>query len=132
MMTIRSSAPAVVGIFVLALSSVAATHHGAAGLFDVSQTVEVTGSVKMWRFVNPHPILVLEVTDQHGQTADWDIYFGPSAAAILQRRGYAPDTFTFGETLAVTGHLAKAAGVRGIDVFGPAASITRPDGTRVP
>ena len=122
----------VVGGAVLVLSPPAAAHHGAAGLFDLSRTVEVTGSVKTWSFVNPHPILVLEVTDENGATADWDIYFGPSAAAILQRRGYAPDTFTFGETLAVTGHLAKAAGVRGIDVFGPAASITRPDGTRVP
>ena len=30
----------------------------------MARTVEVTGSVKTWSFVNPHPILVLEVTDE--------------------------------------------------------------------
>lgn len=131
-MTIRSYCLIIVGSVVLALSPLAAAHHGAAGLFDSSQTVAVTGSVKMWRFVNPHPILVLEVTDENGGTADWDIYFGPAAASILRNRGYAPDTFMFGETLTVKGHPARATGVRGIDVFGRAASVTRPDGTRVP
>ena len=131
-MTVRSYALIVVGSVVLALSPPAAAHHGAAGLFDLGQTVEVTGSVKTWRFVNPHPILVLEVTDENGGTADWDIYFGPSAPSILRNRGYAPDTFTFGETLIVKGHPALATGVRGIDVFGRAGSVTRPDGTRVP
>jgi len=63
----------VVGGAVLVLSPPAAAHHGAAGLFDLSRTVEVTGSVKTWSFVNPHPILVLEVTDENGATADWDI-----------------------------------------------------------
>ena len=110
----------------------AAAHHGAAGLFDLTRTVEVEGSVKTWSFVNPHPILVLEVTDENGEKADWDIYFGPSAASMLRNRSYAPDTFTFDEALIVKGHPARATGVRGIDVFGRAASVTRPDGTRVP
>ena len=131
-MAIRSFALIVVGGAVLVLSPPAAAHHGAAGLFDLSRTVEVTGSVQTWSFVNPHPILVLEVTDENGATADWDIYFGPSAASMLRNRGYAPNTFKFGETLIVEGHPAKTTGARGIDIFGPAASVTRSDGTRVP
>ena len=122
----------IVGSVVLALTRPAAAHHGAAGLFDLSRMVELTGSVKKWSFVNPHPILVLEVTDENGTTADWDIYFGPSAASMLRTRGYAPHTFAFGETLTVTGHPAMASAARGIDIFGRDASVTRPDGTRVP
>lgn len=122
----------VVGSVVLALPRPAAAHHGAAGLFDETRTVDVKGSVKTWSFVNPHPILVLEVTDENGQKADWDIYFGPSAASALRRRGYAADTLKIGETLIVRGHPAKAAGVHGIDVFGGASTMTRADGTRVP
>jgi len=110
----------------------APAHHGAAGLFDLGQTVELIGTVKRWSFVNPHPILVLEVSNEDGVTSDWDIYFGPSAAAILRTRGYAPDTFVFGETVTVVGHPARTEGVRGVDVFGREASITRPDGSRVP
>ena len=131
-MTRRSSAVSAVVSLWLLWSSVAAAHHGTAGLFDLGLTVEVTGSVKKWSFVNPHPILVLEVIDEHGMTAEWDVYVGPSAASMLRNRGYAPDTFTFGETLTITGHTAKVAGVRGIDVFGANASVTRPDGTQVP
>ncbi len=131
-MTHRLSGVIVVGSVVLGLCFPAAAHHGAAGLFDLTRTVEVTGSVKKWSFVNPHPILVLEVTDESGATADWDLYFGPAAAAILRNRGFAPDTFEFGETLIVTGHPARVAGARAIDVFGSGTSMTRPDGTKVP
>jgi hypothetical protein len=42
-------------------------HHGAAGLFDESRVIAITGSVVQWSFVNPHPVLVLAVTDEHGQ-----------------------------------------------------------------
>ena len=128
----RMYALIVIGSVMLALTSRAGAHHGAAGLFDVTRTVDVQGSVKSWSFVNPHPILLLEVTDENGQYADWDIYFGPAAASALRRRGYAADTFKVGETLIVRGHPAKAAGVRGIDVFGGAGRVTREDGTRVP
>lgn len=131
-MIARRSALIVVGSAVLALPLATAAHHGAAGLFDETRTVEVKGSVKTWSFVNPHPILVLEATDENGQKADWDIYFGPSAASALRRRGYAADTFQVGESLIVKGHPARAAGVRGIDVFGGASTVTRADGTRVP
>ena len=122
----------VVGSIGLGPDRPAAAHHGAAALFDLARTVEVTGSVKRWSFVNPHPILVIEVAGENGASADWDIYFGPAAAAILRNRGFAPDTFRFGETLIVEGHPARVAGARALDVFGSAAGITRPDGTRVP
>lgn len=131
-MSLRTCALVVAGSAMLGPSPPIAAHHGAAGLFDLGRTVELTGSVKKWSFVNPHPILVLEVTDEHGVTADWDVYFGPAAAAILRNRGYAPDTFAFGETLTVKGHPAQATGVRGIDVFGRDTSVTRSDGTRIP
>ena len=111
---------------------ISALHHGAAGLFDITQTVEVMGSVKRWSFVNPHPILVVEVTDDNGDKNEWDIYFGPPGASILRNRGYGPNTFRFGEFLTVRGNPARAAGVRGIDVFGAAGSVMRPDGTKIP
>ena len=131
-MSLRTCALVVAGSAMLGPSPPIAAHHGAAGLFDLGRTVELTGSVKKWSFVNPHPILVLEVTDEHGVTADWDVYFGPAAASILRNRGYAPDTFAFGEIVTVKGHPAQATGVRGIDVFGQDTSVTRSDGSRVP
>jgi len=70
------------------LSLPVAAHHGQAGLFDEARIIELRGTVKNWSFVNPHPILVLEVTDEKGGKTDWDVYFGPPGAPIMRRNGY--------------------------------------------
>jgi len=110
----------------------AAAHHGQVGLFDEAKVVELKGIVKKWSLVNPHPILVLEVTDQNGAKADWDVYFGPSAAGPLRRQGYTPETFRPGETVIVKAHPSTGAEVRGVDVWGRGVSVTREDGKPVP
>jgi hypothetical protein len=117
---------------ILTVSVPGAAHHGQVGLFDESRIVELRGSVKKWSFVNPHPILLLEVTDEKGAQAEWDVYFGPSAVSFMRRNGYTPQTFTIGETVVVKGHPATGAGVRGVDVWGKGVSVTRADGTPVP
>jgi hypothetical protein len=121
-----------IGSVVLALTPSGAAHHGAAGLFDETRPVELRGVVKTWSFVNPHPILVLEVSVENGQIEEWDVYFGPSAVSALRSRGYAADTFEFDETVIVRGNPATAAGVNGIDIWGAATSVSREDGTPVP
>jgi hypothetical protein len=116
----------------LALSFPAAAHHGQAGLFDDTRTIELEGTVKEWSFVNPHPVLVLETTEASGETVQWDVYFGPAAVSALRRRGFSAETFAAGETLVITGHPATAAGVHGIDVWGGDSSVKRGDGSGVP
>ena len=114
------------------LSFPVTAHHGQAGLFDEARIVELRGTVKSWSFVNPHPILVLEVTDEKGGKTDWDVYFGPPGAPIMRRNGYTAGTFKQGETLIVRGHPATGSGVRGVDIWGKGVSVTRADGSAVP
>jgi hypothetical protein len=125
---------ALVGIAALSLtlSLPSAAHHGQAGLFDEARTIELKGAVKQWSFVNPHPILLLEVTDEKGVKAEWDVYFGPSGMSFMRRNGYTPETFKVGETVIVKGHPATGAGVRGVDIWGKGVSVTRADGTALP
>jgi hypothetical protein len=120
-----------VAVVVVGLGARGVAHHGQAGLFDETRTVELKGSVKTWSFVNPHPILVLQVSEK-GTTAEWDVYFGPSAVSFLRRQGYTSETFRVGETLVIQGHPATGTGVRGIDVWGKGTGVTRADGTAVP
>lgn len=120
-----------IGALVLASTLAGAAHHGQAGLFDETKIVELKGAVKRWTFVNPHPILLLEVSDG-GMTAEWDVFFGPSAVSFLRRQGFTSETFRAGEILIVKGHPAASAGVRGIDVWGKGTGVTRADGTAVP
>jgi hypothetical protein len=131
-MTVNWGALIGVGTLLLALSSPGAAHHGQAGLFDQTRMMELKGAVKQWSFVNPHPILLLEVADEKGAKADWDVYFGPSAVSALRRQGFTPETFRIGEAVVVKGYPATGAGVRGIDVWGKGTSVTRADGKAVP
>ena len=110
----------------------AAAHHGQAGLFDEAKVVELKGVVKKWSLVNPHPILVLEVTDAGGTKTEWDVYFGPSAAGPLRRQGYTPETFRPGETVIVKAHPSTGAEVHGVDVWGRGVGVTREDGKPIP
>ena len=104
-------------------------HHSTIDIYDDSQTVEITGVVIQWRFVNPHPYLVVEVTGPEGETEAWDVSFGGSAASALGRRGYSAETFKAGDVVIVRGNPARAQDARGLLVQG---GITREDGTPIP
>ena len=131
-MTIKRTVLGGLAGLLLGLCQPGAAHHGQAGLFDESRTVELSGTVREWIFVNPHPVLVISVADERGATEDWDVYFGPSAVSALRRRGFSADTFAIGETVIVKGHLATAPGARGIDVWGASSSVSRADGSPIP
>ena len=108
-------------------SSAALAHHGAASFFDQTRTIEVKGTVKEWRFVNPHPVLRLEVTEPSGDKVDYVVSFGPAGATILRRRGFSAATFRVGEVIIAKGNPSRAPGSRGID-----GSATREDGRPIP
>jgi hypothetical protein len=82
-------------------------HHSTEGIYNEEAEVALTGKVKQWRFINPHPLLVLEVVGEDGVTHDYDISYGGSAVAHLTRRGYTAGTIQIGETLTVRGFVSK-------------------------
>jgi Family of unknown function (DUF6152) len=59
-------------------------HHSFA-MFDAEHPIEVTGTVKEFRFVSPHTLLILEVKDKDGTTKDWMLEGG--APGLLVREG---------------------------------------------
>ena len=46
-------------------------HHSIAGVYDTSHRVTVEGVVTAFRFVNPHPFLMMDVTDAARNTQPW-------------------------------------------------------------
>ena len=91
----------------VALSLGAATvgaHHSTAGIYEPTLQVELKGKVKVWRFINPHPSLKIEVVDEKGVAHEWDVSYGGNAVAHLKRRGYSADTFKPGDVIIVKGH----------------------------
>lgn len=111
------------------LTQAAVAHHSTNQIYDEATTVQVSGVVKEWRLVNPHPYLIVEIEDEDGTKHDWDVSFGGSAAGPLRRRGYTAESFTPGETINVTGNPARNEATYGLLVRG---GMTRADGTPIP
>jgi hypothetical protein len=75
-------------LLLFALTAVAGTasaHHSQAGLFDSTQTIEITGVVKSVSWRNPHGHIVLSVTNQNGSVVDWDAE--TASISVLRNRG---------------------------------------------
>lgn len=108
------------------VANLARAHHSTAPFYDDNRTVEIRGVVTKWTFVNPHPFLYVDVTDEQGVTQEWVIEFaGP---VRLQKMGWSAEFFMPGETIVATGHPPRAEGVYGM--FSP--EIVREDGTVIP
>jgi hypothetical protein len=121
---------AILAFCCLVLSSTAVlAHHSTNDVYDSSRTVEISGKVVAWKFVNPHPYLVIEVAGPDGRVEKWDLSFGGSAVAPLRRQGYTIETFKIGEVINARGNPALSPTVKGILIRG---GLTRADGSRIP
>ena len=129
MSTNRKLIPVLFGAVFLAAQAFA--HHSTRGIYIEEQELELTGTVKEWAFVNPHPYLTITAPDAAGIMRDWDISYGGAAVVHLQRQGYSKETFTPGETITVIGHPARKEGVYGLLMEGGDNIPTREDGTPV-
>jgi len=59
-------------------------HHSLAGVYDMKNEKELSGSVASIKFSNPHGSLTLTVKNSDGTTTDWIMTLG-SATALAQR-----------------------------------------------
>ena len=57
-----------IGVSILSLPMLA--HHGNAA-YDTGKSITLKGTVTQWFWANPHCVLQLDVTDDHGQVVPW-------------------------------------------------------------
>src|SRR5215470_3892539 len=88
----------VAGAF-LATGAPASAHHSFA-MFDAQHPKEITGTVKEFRFVSPHTILVVTVKDGDGVEKDWILEGG--APGLLTREGMTSRSLKPGDEVKVT------------------------------
>lgn len=97
-------------------------HHSFA-MFDQQQQLTLRGSVKEFRWTNPHAFIQLLVTEgKDGTIAEWSIEM--TSPEHLVRGGWKPRLLKAGDQIAVVVHPLRD-GVRG----GQFMSATRQDGT---
>jgi len=96
-------------------------HHSMAG-FDRQKTVTITGTVKQFKWANPHAWIEMEVTNDKGAVEIWNVEM--TSPAVLIRAGWKSNTVKAGEK-AVIGCHPQINGEPGC-IF---ASLTLPDGS---
>lgn len=99
-------------------------HHSVALQFDMSQEVEIEGTVVAMEWRNPHAWLQVEVESEAGERAVWQVEFG--SANALYRRGWRRDDLPVGTHVTVRGLPARD----GSNTVG-AEDVTLADGRRL-
>jgi hypothetical protein len=83
----------------------AAAHHSFAAEFDSDKPVQISGAVTKVEWTNPHARFYVDVKDDQGNIANWNIELGPPL--ILQRLGWRHDSLKIGDQVTVEGYSAK-------------------------
>jgi hypothetical protein len=89
----------------LIITSMTATAHHSATMFDDGKTVTVQGVVKEFQYTNPHSWLLVDVTGKDGKVVTWG--FEAEGPTTLQRAGIRPSDFKPGTKLTITGNPMK-------------------------
>jgi Family of unknown function (DUF6152) len=82
-----------------ATGSAALAHHSFA-MFDALHPKEISGTVKEFRFVSPHTILIVSVKGQDGVDKDWILEGG--APGLQVREGLTSKSLKPGDEIVVT------------------------------
>ena len=112
------------GGLLLSAAAPVLAHHSFAAEFDANQPVKLEGTVKEFRWVNPHSWLIVNVPKPDGTMEQWDVEGG--APSALLRRGWTKNTLPPGTKVVVEGFMAKDGSHRA-----NARDITFPDGTKM-
>jgi len=99
-------------------------HHSLAGVYDMKNEKELSGTVTKLQFTNPHGSLSVAVKNENGSTTEWVLITG-SATALAQRGigKTGPNALHVGDAIKVKFLPAKDGGP-----LGALRAVTFPDG----
>jgi len=107
-MKIRSAAVAALAApLMLAAAAPPSYAHHSFAMFDQSKSTQLAGTLKDVRWNNPHTAMIVVVTGDNGQTAEWHFEGGPPA--FMLRAGIKRDDLSsrIGSKVVVTFHPLK-------------------------
>ena len=81
-------------------------HHGDAGRYEESLTL-LTGAVVELQFINPHSLIVMDVTDDSGKSVRWRGELG-GPAGLIKQFGWNKTTLKPGDKITVIGRRVKS------------------------
>ena len=87
-------------VLLFAACSTAAFAHHSYAMFDMQKVVQIEGTVKEFRFVNPHSWIILEVKDASGNTSESRVE--ANGPGYLVRRGWKRNSLNPGDTVVIS------------------------------
>ena len=113
-----------VAVFAVLLAGVPVrAHHSIAGAYDAKRPLTLTGTVRQFHFVNPHPWLEVDALDVGGQPRMWRMELDNRSELLAV--GMDADTLRPGDRIVVSG---IAAVVAPYSLY--VRKLERPDGLR--
>lgn len=106
--------------FILTISTVSFAHHSGAGV-DRTKSVSITGTLKEFKWANPHSWMEIEVPNDKGGTDLWAVEMNPPS--FLVRAGWRSNSVKPGDKVTVVVRPFRNGDPGGIFV-----SVTLPDG----
>jgi hypothetical protein len=92
-------------VLCLSLSSGTAYAHHGGSAYDSAHPLTVTGTVKEFQFIQPHPLITLETKDDQGNVVEWSVEM--TAPNHLVHYGWNGKKLKPGDQITVTGLPSK-------------------------
>ena len=116
--------PTILAVTFLVLAVPIQAHHSITALWFTDRSIPITGLVRSFKLVNPHPELVVEVTEPDGESSLWYVTATSNLRTLLQR-GWTTDMLPIGTRVTVQGSPPRRGGFQGL----AAGKVTTDDGT---
>jgi hypothetical protein len=100
----------IVAVMALSISTFASAHHSTAN-YDHENKSLVEGTVKQFKWTNPHSWIFLTVPDENGGTQDWALECG--SIAQLMQIGWTRDKVKPGDKVKIVAAIARDGSNRG-------------------
>src|SRR5215467_15112591 len=101
-MTKRSGIPFFTAALLIVSATAGMSHHAFSPVYDDQRVITVTGVVTQFKFVNPHAMMFMDVTDNSGKVAKWTVEF--AGRLNLSNVGWTEQSIKSGERVTVTGN----------------------------
>jgi hypothetical protein len=119
----RLQSTAVLAGLALATATGAAIAHHSFAMFDTAHPIEIAGTVKEFRYVNPHSVLIVEVRGPDGAVREWTLE--SPAPGIMGRQGVTANSYRPGDSF--KGKISPLhSGEAGGSYFPPQVDLTNP------
>jgi hypothetical protein len=106
----RSGIPLFATAFLVLCATTVLAHHAFSPVYDDQRVITVTGVVTQFKFVNPHAMMFMDVTDTAGKVTKWTVEF--AGRLNLSNVGWTEQSIKSGERVTVSGNPAHTGSER--------------------